>query len=346
MTALRDPGHRAFRRFSRREEWCLGALVLALWMNGCIAGQTSDAPIQVVTLGTGGGPKVQVERSQPASALVVDQHVYLIDAGDGVQRQLAAAHMSLPAIRAIFITHHHLDHDAGLGPLLMTRWLLNDAPPLPILGPPGTASMLRSMEQAFGPTVLAPITIGAPPKPPVASSIAVTDLPYDLDTPREIFRDQLVRVLAITNDHYHFQQGSAEQRASRSYALRFETREGTVVFTGDTGPSSRVEKLAAGADILVSEVIDLASMEGKLRLLPGIPVQQAIEHMRQDHMTPQQVGRLAAVSGVRSVVLTHLVPGVDGETDLSGYLKGIDDAYHGPVVVARDLDRFPVHAVR
>ena len=67
---------------------------------------------------------------------------------------------------------------------------------------------------------------------------------------------------------------------------------------------------------------------------------ELIEHLRKDHLTPPQVGELAASAGVKEVILHHLVPGFDDETDLSVYTKGIDQHFKGPVRVARDLDRF------
>ncbi len=62
--------------------------------------------------------------------------------------------------------------------------------------------------------------------------------------------------------------------------------------------------------------------------------------MEEDHLTPVEIGRLASAAGVGRVVLTHLVPGNDDETDLSGYLEGIADVFDGPVSIANDLERF------
>jgi ribonuclease BN (tRNA processing enzyme) len=94
--------------------------------------------------------------------------------------------------------------------------------------------------------------------------------------------------------------------------------------------------------VLVSEVIDMDRMERLLRSgnRDDFPVEELIEHLRKDHLTPPQVGQLAASAGVKEVVLHHLVPGSDGETDLSVYTKGIEQYFKGPVRVARDLDRF------
>lgn len=46
------------------------------------------------------------------------------------------------------------------------------------------------------------------------------------------------------------------------------------------------------------------------------------------------------MDGVKRIVLTHLVPGNDGERDLSAYTRGIETYYSGPVSVAHDLTRY------
>lgn len=298
---------------------------------------------EFVTLGTGGGPVTRLKRSEPANAVVVNGKAYLFDVGDGVQRQLAGAKIPLQSVRGIFISHHHIDHNGGLAPLVVTRWLLNSHAPLPVFGPPGTADMVSAVAQAYRATELAPIAIGGAPMPPIRTTLAARDLPADIAAPRLIYEDEHIRVLAVTNDHYHFPAGSAEARGARSYAYRIEAGGRSFVFTGDTGPSRRVEALAKGADVLVAEVIDLAGTERMLRAAPDLPapaIAGMMAHMEQDHLTPPQVGELAARAGVRKVVLTHLSPGADSETDTSAYTAGLAAHFKGEVIVARDLDRF------
>ncbi len=77
---------------------------------------------ELVLLGTGGGPRIWAARSQPASALIVDGTVYIIDAGDGVTAQLAKSEIDTNAIKAIFITTNHSDHVADYGTLLLRTW--------------------------------------------------------------------------------------------------------------------------------------------------------------------------------------------------------------------------------
>jgi len=317
-------------------------LALSLIFAAPSTAQTPRPVAQFVTLGTGGGPVTRLRRAQPANALVIGDAVYLFDAGDGVQRQMRAAGLPLANLRAIFISHHHLDHDAGLGPLLASRWLFNLYRPLPVIGPPGTWAMTEGLAASFRPVELAPITIGGPPKPAIATTIAARDLAPDMDRPTLVYEDEHIRVLAVTNAHYHFPPGEAAA-FSRSYAYRIEAGGRSIVFTGDTGWSDNVVRLAEGADLLVSEVIDLAAMERALRRAPDLPaaaLPPMLAHMAQDHLTPDQVGRLAAAAHVGRLVLTHLAPGNDDEPDTRAYVAGISAHYRGPVTVANDLDRF------
>ncbi len=119
----------------------------------------------------------RVKRSEPANAIVVGDAVYLFDTGDGIQRQLAAANLSVASVRAVFLSHHHIDHIGGLAPFLVTRWLIVSRDPLPVIGPPGTVSLVTGIAQAFHGVELAPITIGAAPMPPIVGSTKPEDLP-------------------------------------------------------------------------------------------------------------------------------------------------------------------------
>lgn len=315
-----------------------------------LLGQTTampDAPrekvMQVVTLGTGGGPSYRIKRAMSSNAVVIGDDVYIVDTGEGLLRQMSAAGLFVDQVKAAFITHHHFDHNGDLGPLLAFRWIASAHSPLPVIGPPMTVQMVRDQSSAYRAIELAPITIGGPDAPPIAATVAARDLPADLLEPAVVYRDSNVKVTAVLNDHYHYTPGSDAARLSRSYAFRFDTPARSIVFTGDTGPSARVAALARGADLLVSEVIDLARIEQQWRESGKADpkyVDGLIAHLREDHLTPEDVGRLAQQAGVKEVVLTHIVPGWDEETDFSVYTKGVERHFKGRVRIASDLDRF------
>jgi ribonuclease BN (tRNA processing enzyme) len=296
-----------------------------------------------VTLGTAGGPVTRLERSQPSNALVVGKSVYVFDAGDGLLRQLAAARLAESDVRAVFLSHHHLDHVAGLQPLILSRWLLYSAlKPLQILGPRGTQELVNGLIAASAPIERAPVTVEGPQVPSVASSVDVLDLPTR-PTPGLVYEDELIKVTAVEVDHFHLRGDIPIERRPQALAYRVEAAGRTFVFTGDTGPSRGLAGLSEGADVLISEVVNLTAIESSLRKNRTMPPRQLeglIAHMAQDHLTAAAIGEMAAQAKVGRVVLTHLVPGLDGERDLSGYTRGIAARYHGPVTVATDLARF------
>lgn len=329
-----------------RREWAIS--IATAWFAGLAAvavpmasAKEEAASAVFVTLGTGGGPRVQTKRAQPANAVIVNGAVYIFDAGEGVQRQLAAAGIDLAQVKAIFVSHHHIDHIGGLSTLLVNRWVNTRYAPLPVIGPPGTTDMIRESLAAARPVELAPVNL-AGNIPPLGGTAAPCDLPAAADHPVEIYADQNIRVLAVTNAHYHFPAGSESAATARSYSFRIEAAGGSIVYTGDTGASPQVEELAKGADLLVSEVMDypaIAASLAKMALPPGA-LDGILQHLRLSHLTPVEVGTLAARAKVGGVVLTHLVPGLDSDTDASGYVKGLSAEFSGPVVVARDLQRF------
>lgn len=299
--------------------------------------------MQFVTLGTGGGPVIQVKRSQPANAVVVGSAVYLFDVGEGTLRQLHAAGLPLAQVKAIFLSHHHFDHVAGLAPLLQERWVIGYLAPLSVIGPPGTTQMLADMATSFAATEGSPLAIGEPRKSNIRTTMASHDMTSTMDKPEVVFEDVNIRVSAIVNTHYHNSDGSDFTGAARSYSFRIEGEDRTIVFTGDTGPSANVTALAQGANLLVSEVIDRTKMRAALQHIPGLPpgsLAPLLRHMDLDHISGEEVGRLAAEAHVGGIVLTHLSPGLDEETDTTGYTQGIAAAFQGPVTVAADLDRY------
>jgi ribonuclease BN (tRNA processing enzyme) len=154
-------------------------------------------------------------------------------------------------------------------------------------------------------------------------------------------------VTAVENCHYHFSKGSPGYQWQQSFAFRIQTPDRSIVFSGDTGPCGDVlSKFAAGADILVHEVIDLDGIQAQLneRVTKGDyqrkgQMEALMNHMRTEHTTPEEVGRVAKAAGVKMVVLSHLVTGNVTNGD-KAYIDAVGKSYSGPVVVARDLMEF------
>src|ERR1700760_2737067 len=116
-----------------------------------------DGPTRtrVVLLGTG-TPVPDPDRSGPATAIVVDDSVYLVDFGPGVVRraELAALKNRIPAVepgnlKVAFVTHLHSDHTAGYSDLILTGWTAGRTVPLQVYGPSGLAAMTEHILEAY-----------------------------------------------------------------------------------------------------------------------------------------------------------------------------------------------------
>ena len=306
------------------------------------AAALADLPAAFITLGTNGGPILQVDRSEPANAVVVGNSIYLFDTGEGAGYQMLRSHLAVANLKAIFISHHHIDHNAGLAPILLMRWLSNLDGKLTVVGPPGTKNLLNGIASGYRVSEVARIAANGTPLPPIASTLAGVDLAPEMDKPTLVYADRNLRVLAITNNHLHFVQPAGEEPLARSYSYRIETAHRTFVFTGDTGPSPHLVTLAQGADVLVSEDSDVSRADAAARRVAKSPAEfdAAIQHFREDHLTPEEVGRIAEQAHVKEVILTHLSGARGGDKDFSGFTLGIDKYYHGPVHVANDLGRW------
>lgn len=94
-------------------------------------------------LGTKGGPRVEGSRANPSTLLLIGGVPYAVDCGSGVSRQLVSSGVPLNALRHIFITYHHSDHDLEYGAIGYNAWATGLNTPVHAYGPPPLAQMTR-----------------------------------------------------------------------------------------------------------------------------------------------------------------------------------------------------------
>ncbi|MFI6680759.1 MBL fold metallo-hydrolase [Kribbella sp. NPDC050470] len=100
-----------------------------------------------------------------------------------------------------------------------------------------------------------------------------------------------------------------------AYAIRVEHGNKSLVYTGDTGPNEALIELARGADLLLSE----AALQDNN---PRNPTDL--------HLTPADAGEQAKKAGVKRLVITHVPPWYDRETQAENARK----TYPGSVDLA------------
>ena len=301
------------RRSLSRRAFLTSAAVLAVRVNA------QSPRTRLILLGTAGGPTPKATRAAPAQAVVVGDRVYIVDCGDGTARQLAIAKLPITQLRAVFITHHHSDHNAGYGPLFVLGWAAGLSKPVDVLGPPPLIDMTRSLFEAHRFDLeLREADEGRPPLAPLVRTREITE-------GGEIFTDDRVRVTATLNDH---------PPISHSFAYRFDTPDRSIVFSGDTRVSKNLIVLARHADVLVHEVMSRAYWDR-----PDAPQPKSvIRHIVASHTDVADAARVARRAGVKTLVLSHFVPteGPNSPSD-DEWLAAARPHFKGTVVVGRDL---------
>ena len=311
------------------------------------AAQNSSAQIaskgdQIILLGTHGGPSLEKERSEPASLLVVDGRPYLIDSGIGTMRRLLDAGVPSETIGAIFITHDHPDHALGLADVMSNDFFAVDfgsrdsLSKFYIYGPPPTKELVNAaynyIRIPFGIFAAEQLGASTPADPFVVQVIDHDGL---------VYQDDKIRVTAAENTHFQLMPPKYRARM-KSYSYRFDTPYGAIVFTGDTGPSEALERLAKGADALVSEVEDLAaatstqSTSSGTDRRPGGNANALAEHMEKEHLPMKALGETASKAQVKAVILHHLI----GQEPGNYFVASVKRYYSGPVFAGADLERY------
>jgi ribonuclease BN (tRNA processing enzyme) len=268
-------------------------------------------------LGTG-TPNPDPERAGPAVAIVVGDTAYLVDCGTGIVRRAAAAELN--GIKAldpeklgiVFITHLHSDHTLGYPDLILTPWILGRDKPLEAYGPKGLRAMTQNILRAWREDITVR-TNGLERANRTGYRVNVHEI-----QPGLVYEDQNVKVTAFLVSH-----GSWKQ----AFGYRFDTRDRSIVLSGDTAPSEAVIKACNGCDVLIHEVYSQAGFEGR-----PADWQQYHSHF---HTASQELGRIASQAKPGLLILYHQLLWGTTEAQL---LQEIHHVYSGKVVSAHDLD--------
>ena len=284
------------------------------------AGPARRKASRLILLGTAGGPTPKPNRAAPSQAIVVGDATYVVDCGNGVARQLVLAGLGLGSIRSVFLTHHHSDHNADYGNLLLLAWGTDLTSPVDTFGPPPLAEMTRRFLELNEYDIR--IRRRDEGRPPLAPLIR----PHELTGGRLVMQDENVRVTAALVEH---------PPVSPAFAYRFDCPDRSIVISGDTRPSQSLVELARGADVLVHEVMHLSAIDALIAREPAATTLR--EHLLASHTTTEQVGRLATEAGVKTLVLSHFVPGGHPFVSDETWYRAVRPHFAGELIVGRDL---------
>lgn len=300
---------------------------------------------ELIFLGTSASAP-SAQRGLSSALVMVNEHRFMIDCGEGTQRQLLRSGLGFRRLDKILLTHGHLDHILGLGGLASTLGRWEALEELHVYG--GSMTMMRV-------TALMDVVFGAGNMPNVGISL-------NLMQPGLLFEDK----------HFTLTAFSVQHRGPDCFGFTFEERtrrpflaEKAEQLGVPHGPERRL--LAAGSPvtlpngriILPEAVLGEPQRGAKLCFVGDVshtgPLHKLVEdadllaieatYLEEDkelakqfgHLTASAAARLARNSGVRQLVLHHVSRRYRSQ-DILAEAQAIFPA----TVVASDLDLFEV----
>ncbi len=242
--------------------------------------------------------------------------------------RLAALGVSCRQLTALFVTHHHSDHLMALPDIALTRWIARDAnrddAPLIVVAPRGPSA--RFAERMLEPWIddiavrVEQTRRSSTPRVHCLAFAAAAE-------PVEVWRDGPVRVSACAVHHEPVQP---------AVAYRVDTPDGSVVISGDTRACTEISALAAGAEVVVHEVI-------RSRIVQGSFAGTVTDY----HADSVALGKLMSATTVPVLMLTHIIPAPGSTADEQMLVDEIrEGGYRGRVIVGKDLACYRIGSAR
>jgi ribonuclease BN (tRNA processing enzyme) len=302
---------------------------------------------ELVLLGTAGAPLPVAGRGGTSSALVVDGRVFLVDCGRGAPSAYVGAGLDFGRLEAVFLTHLHIDHVGDLPGMILYPWgVRTGVAPLRVYGPPRPASLpdgdaVFRRQTIIHPEVPAPGTTDLVADILAGSAYHLNVMPLDAHMPDAgqlvqaadipvgdagggpvtVLDDGAIRVTAVAVTH---------GRAVPALGYRFDTADGSVVFSGDTTVNDDLIALARGADILVHQVADLDYLRRH-----GMD-EAELARMHALHTDVTEVGGVAERAGVGELILNHYLPGDPAAVSEDDWARRAGRGFGGITTAGRD----------
>ncbi len=229
-----------------------------------------------------GGPGYNSQRAESSVLLRYGDVTFLIDMGNGTQAGLNTANIKLRQLSALFITHHHTDHEQEFIPILAGMLMGKTASF--VVGPSGIRSLTEFTENFYKSDILyRRSNIG------MSGDIPVTDV-------REVKGGEEFSVRGVTI------RTAAVNHSIETIAYRFEKDGKSIVVSGDLYYSESLILLSKNADILI---LDGGPLSSSANGATNSKKKKGTDRQRA-HSTLDEIVSMVVSSQAKSVVLTHL----------------------------------------
>ncbi len=290
------------------------------------------AGVHVASCGSG-TPLPDLTLAGGCTAVIAAGRLFVFDVGEGAPETLARMGLRPARIEAVFLTHFHSDHVAGLGALALQRNLGEGvSTALPVYGADGVAQVTRGFDAAFAQDHAYRLahhhTLTTPPQ-------ALQLDPRAFAPPTEgyfpvVYERDGVSIRAFSVPH-------GPVKPAVGYRLEHDGMR--VVISGDTMSSTNLVAAADDADLLIHEALAprmVAEIEKAARAAGQETLATVMHDIPNYHATPVQAAEAARAAGVRALAFTHMIPPLPRRLLEGPFLEGVSQVYDGPVYVLRD----------
>jgi ribonuclease Z len=281
--------------------------------------------IQRLTILGAGTPTPTKDRFGSSIVVEVNGELVMFECGPATTHKLAKAGISTTKVDYLFFSHHHFDHDVDYPCFLLTRWDQGAGKEeiLKVFGPNLTEEFTENLignEGVFShdwkARVNHPVSQQVfvnrggilPRKPPVVNAKNI----------------KANATYKFNGWDIHTAEAKHVQPYLDSLAYRMETKDFSLVYTGDTEPCDSIEKLSQDADIMICMCWDDQSVMEK-------------EKENTGQCGTLGAAEMAAKAGVKHIVLTHMGPNISKTENTKKSLKEIREIYSGRVTFAEEI---------
>jgi len=286
-----------------------------------------------------GSPMANLDRAGPCNIVISGEQTFIVDVGEGASRNFTLMGFNQGDLDGLFLTHFHSDHIDGLGPMMLNHWVRgSNTVALPVYGPSGVDAIVDGFNAAYATDNTYRTAHHGEAVAPSSGGGAEARA-FEMSEPSTIVLERGgLKVTAFSVPH-----GPVDP----AVGYRFDYKGRSLCISGDTAKSTNLEKVCAGADLIVHEALQPAlvtELQEQLTAQGDETAAKIMLDIKDYHASPEDAAESAQAAGAKMLVLSHLVPPLPMTYLYPAFLGDAESRFDGPLVVGEDGMFFTLQA--